>query len=104
MRKFPVVSESGREYEVRINRNLNCSDLTEVIVYTETFIPFGGTRIKHMKKVHRVVYNEVEQEYRFVDMAKYAVAIYEEVAHREIRLEEAERENLRKFNEWDGRC
>ena len=104
MRKFPVISESGREYEVRINRWINGSDLTEVLVYAERAVPFGKVIINIMKKVHRVVYNEVEEEYKFVEMAKFAVVKYEEVAQREIRLNEAENENVRKFDEWDGRC
>lgn len=105
MKKFPVTSEYGNEYEVQFYRDTTAFGGLQVEVY-EHYI--GRFRKPRMKQVNRELskhsyYDEVAWNYDYVGMAKQEVRKYENSIAEKLLRKRLEAEGLEAFAEWDGK-
>lgn len=109
MKKFPVVSENGTEYYVKIVKWI---DYNSYRVYVYKKFKVLGVRFNSLQNEHFMghprSYNAQNFEYDFVRMAKYEIKRMEtqlaEDNERELLSKQGYEKGNKKFNEWDGKC
>lgn len=104
MKKFPVISENGNEYEVIIRR-YSYSEAYGVSVYKRfklLGIPFRTIQNYQLLGVQH--YSAIEYDYDFVKMAQDEVYRMEAEWAEDSRRESMLEHGITKFEEWDGNC
>ena len=101
MKKFPVISENGNEYEVEMYRGTFGIFFVEVYVRKDFIF---GIKIKRNVNGYNETYSEEKWNYDYVAIAKHAVQKYEESVAEFIRRKQIESKRLAEFIEWDGDC
>lgn len=101
LRKFPVVSKSGIEYEVRIKADWHLDDTYRVTLHKRYKSIFGLQRIKELERTY--VYGSTFEQ-NFVEMAKYIVFKFESRVSDEITEDGQRLKSIGEFAEWDGKC
>lgn len=104
MKKFPVISEKGDEYLVKIGRTFG-AHIYEVFVYERRKI-FGIPYFKQLNGgfLDDNVYDALKYEYDFVEMAKAEINRLEHRWELQYLREKARKIGAVKFEEWDGDC
>jgi len=107
MKKYPVISKSGNEYQVElfVGKSIALAGFNIVIKERREGI-FG---IEYFKKLEH--YNPFKSEREmfeefggYEDIAKYFVTEYENEMKEKIEFEEMRNNYAKEFEEWDGRC
>jgi hypothetical protein len=99
--KFPVMSQMGNEYLVKI---VKVQDEHICTVYKK--VPFLMNRLRN-KKVYSVSsfwFKYFVGEFNHIAFAKKVVEAYEDKIKQEDDRDMAERKSLQEFLFWDGRC
>lgn len=109
MKKFPVVSASGNEYLVDLERYTNIvgEDTLQVRLYVKTKRSVLWMQKERLSHVYSNYYKE-DDLYRYVEAIEDTVKDYElkvkQDAERETKDKKAQEENLKTFKDWDGVC
>jgi len=104
MKKFPVISENGNEYEVVIRR-YDYSTAYGVYVYKRfKFLGISLRSIQNYQILGVQHYDAVAYDYDFVKIAKDEVARMEAEWAEDSRRAMLREYNAKKFEEWDGDC
>lgn len=106
MKKFPVISENGNEYLVRIHQGTLADGLLRVDVYQKRVGLFGIRRNKKLnnRRCDYSHYNEAKWEYDYIEMAQNAIRKVEYQVAESKRVVVLREYNAKKFEEWDGDC
>lgn len=106
MKKFPVISKEGNEYEVEIFYGLSLAYAGMNIIISEVKgkTIFGRSRRK-LEHYH-ILENEVNilEENSYIDLAKRYVERCEKENQRFIEHASRKKRYEEEFKEWDGRC
>ncbi len=109
--KFPVISEAGNEYLVKVNPARYSYGVVEISVYktVEKRGLFGGTKIKYVA-INEDVFGEGtyypemgEWNYDYRAMAINEIIGYENSVKERIKHEEDRMAAVRAFEEWNGK-
>jgi hypothetical protein len=99
--KFPVHSETGKEYMVKIFNGYSSDNVVVKVYYRTNHWLLRWDRVSG--KEWMGYYRLEEWEYDFIDMAKNQLKLHEtEVVNREINKEKF-KNGLKKFKEWNGK-
>lgn len=99
MKKYPVTSDSGNVYEVRVKDGVGIFGVTEVSVYGHRTGIFGNNRKRWLSSGE---YLPDGWAYDYVAMARSQVRKYEESIAEEIRRKRQQAQGIEAFAEWDG--
>lgn len=101
--KYPVVSESGRQYYVTLTEDMTIAFVGFVVVkvYVKRKGIFGRDRFK---RISRDTFNPKAFNHDIVAMMQRSVHDYEKHKNRELAEEIMKINALEKFHEWDGDC
>lgn len=107
--KYPVVSESGKEYRVDVcpdhiyGNHVMCG-IFEVQIRRNIF---GVKREKLVQlnntSMFRDIYKEDDWNYDYTAVAKNEIKKYENRLEKEAEQARRRKDGVSKFNEWDGR-
>src|SRR5690554_653578 len=102
MKKFPVISENGNEYLVKIRRSFGVH-IYEVIVYERRKI-FGVPYFNRLNGgfLDDNEYDALNYDYDFVEMAKAEINRLEHRWELQYLREKVRNIGVGKFEEWDG--
>jgi len=101
MKKFPIISENGNKYLIRMGYG------AFGLLYVDVCEPYNGLFGKQkFRKVNNSyeTYNADKLDYDYVQIAKDAVERYEESLAEDSRRAMLREYNANKFAEWDGDC
>lgn len=106
MKKYPVISESGNEYQVElfVGKSIALAGFNIVIKERSELI-FGIGYFKELKhyNLHKSEREMFEEFGGYVDIAKYFISEYEYEMREKIEFEEARNNYVKEFEEWGGR-
>lgn len=106
--KYPVTSESGREYRVDIYPDI-FDDYVVCIVYepVEKRTIFGGKKVRfraiNYSGFLRALYDEKRWGYDYIAIAHNEIKEYEQTTRDELEHVANRKEAVNKFENWDGR-
>lgn len=107
MKKYPIISESGNEYQVElfVGKSIALAGFNIVIKERRELI-FGIEYFKELKHYNPLMSErEMFEEFGgYVDIAKYFVTEYENEMREKIEFGEMRNNYVKEFEEWDGRC
>lgn len=107
MKKFPVISENGNEYLVKINESCLLETNYEVRLYEQYKGWFGIIKHRFLNEnfMHSARYYDLRNfNFDFVAMARYEIDRMEAEWEADKQLEQKKLEAKQKFNEWNGDC
>jgi len=107
MKKYPIISKSGNEYQVELFVGESIALAGFNIIIKERRKGFFG--IRHFKKLKHynesMTEKEMFEEYgSYVDIAKYFVDVHEQDEKERLDFKELRSNYAKEFEEWDGRC
>lgn len=104
MKKFPVTSENGNDYEVRVML-IESFGVATVALYSVKSGLFGITWRKNLNYgiIGFPEYSLAKWNYNFVEMAKAEVRDYEGYIAEALRRKQQRAKGIEAFAEWDGK-
>ena|SRR5690625_3622362 len=106
MKKYPVISESGNEYQVELFVGKSLALVGFNIVIKGRKDIFGIEYFETLRHYNRFnTEREMFEEFGdYIGIAKYYVTIYENEIKERNELKEMRNNYVKEFEEWDGRC
>lgn len=104
MRKFPVISEKGIEYLVKISNPLFDYYAVKVCVKRKIFGVTYNSQVNYEDLGGSPWYDGFKYDYNFVKMATDEIARIEAKWAEESRREKMREIGTNKFADWDGKC
>ena len=107
MKKFPVISESGNEYLVKLVESYIFENYFAVYVY-ETYVGlFGRKRFRYVNEQlmgYPRSYDVSKFDFNLVAVAKHEIKRMEDEWEADKLSAQLRNDAKRKFEEWDGDC